>query len=293
MRLSIDVTQTAAFIAALTGTTNGYRPVMSWLTLPETSRGRRYRPNVLHGYLEDCAEQLGVWNEEGHGIFLMVNGGDLQGIAAENVRAVRAHFIDADGPLAKAIAVPPTLGIATARGEHWYWRVHDGSVATFADVQRQLAAYYATDGSVCDLPRKMRAPGFYHLKSGTPVMVRLCGVAPERVYSVRDLCEAHPVAAAACPQPYVPTHTLDGNLRAFEAWARCKEIVMGRCHQQALKIASAGVQRGLDPADVEQVVLAYCVRAEASRPADYPKHAMTPRQECRAIMRSVLRRHRA
>lgn len=284
MKLSFDVRQASAYVHALTGGDDA----LTWLGLPETGGGR---PSIVHGSLSSVWDALVRWNQSGSGIFLMVNAGDLLGASADNVVSIRAHFIDADGPLTRPLALPSTLSVQTPRGSHHYWRTTWAECDAFREIQKRLACYYRSDESVCDLPRKMRVPGLYHWKTGNPLPVRLTAWRPLNVYTQDDLVAAHPVKQPETP--VVSSPAVQGSLKAFEAWAACKEVVMGQCHTTALKLASAGIQRGLDPSDVERIVLDYCERADAAKPAGYRSHCrMTPQRECRSIMRSVLQRHR-
>src|SRR5690606_30183390 len=54
-------------------------------------------PLILHGPHKVRASRLAELNRAGHGVFVMVNHGDLQGRRAENVTAVAAYFVDLDG----------------------------------------------------------------------------------------------------------------------------------------------------------------------------------------------------
>jgi RepB DNA-primase from phage plasmid len=134
------------------------------------------RPCVLHGSLDQYAAQLTTLNEQGAGIFVMVNAGD--GVVhasaktcrvARNVRRVRAVFVDLDGaPIAPVLesALLPDWIVQSSPGRwHAYWKVEDCPLGEFSDVQAALAAKYKGDPTVKDLPRVMRVPGFVHRKA--------------------------------------------------------------------------------------------------------------------------------
>ena len=98
----------------------------------------------------------------------MVNRGDLRGRRIHNVQEVRAIFVDLDtAPLAPAmsLSVQPSAVVETSPDKyHAYWRVKGIPLADFKRVQKALAAKLAGDSSVCDLPRVMRLPGYFHQK---------------------------------------------------------------------------------------------------------------------------------
>jgi len=142
------------------------------------------RPAVLHGTLDEHVAELEALNRNGAGIFVMVNAGDGEirpGARTcrtqANVTRVRALFVDLDGaPLEPVLTSedPPDLVVATSPGRwHAYWFFNDCELHEFSHLQRCLAAHFGGDQSVCDLPRVMRLPGFWHLKSDTPFLSRL------------------------------------------------------------------------------------------------------------------------
>lgn len=147
------------------------------------------RPTVLHGRFEEHEAELEALNRKGAGIFVMPNEGDgeikpgaktcrTQG----NVIHVRALFVDLDGaPLEPVTAFdpPPDLIVETSPGRwHCYWLVDDCELQEFSHLQKFLAARFKSDPAVCDLPRVMRLPGFWHVKSEIPFLSRLVELEP-------------------------------------------------------------------------------------------------------------------
>ena len=133
-------------------------------------------PRVLHGSLDQHARQLTALNEQGAGIFVMVNAGDgVVHAGANSCRAtpsviqVRALFLDLDGaPLAPVLisALAPDWVVQSSPGRwHAYWKVEDCPLDAFSAAQTALAGKYEGDSSVKDLPRVMRVPGFVHRKA--------------------------------------------------------------------------------------------------------------------------------
>jgi hypothetical protein len=175
--LKHDCTQ--LFLATLTGETD---PRVSFQTFGDDSSERGLR-RVLHGKVSGQVEQLSSLNDRGAGVFVMVNEGDLQGRRAANVVAVRAAFVDLDGTPVTALdssPVPPHIVIESSPDRfHAYWRVTGCPVDAFTPLQKDLAERFGGDPKVCDLPRVMRLPGFYHRKAA-PFLTRIisCSDAP-------------------------------------------------------------------------------------------------------------------
>lgn len=134
------------------------------------------RARIFHGTLDQCASKLALANDDGCGIFVTINRTDLQGRKAENVVAVRAFFVDLDGaPLEPVLAapVPPDIVVESSPGRyHAYWKVAGIALEQFKPTQQALAARFGSDVSVCDLPRVLRLPGFWHRK-GKAFMTRI------------------------------------------------------------------------------------------------------------------------
>lgn len=145
--------------------------------IPEGKAKTGKHPTVLHGSFAEVASRLADLNNSGHGIFVMVNAGDLKGRKAENVIRVRAHFVDLDGAPIQPVLdseVPPHVVVETSPGRwHAYWRPDACPLNQFKPRQQALARRFNGDLSVCDLPRVMRLPGYWHLKKDTPFLTKL------------------------------------------------------------------------------------------------------------------------
>lgn len=132
---------------------------------------------IRHGALETHASELTRANKVGCGIFVTINETDGKGRKGENIIRVRAFWVDLDGaPLdpVKAAPLPPHFLVESGGAARWhaYWLVEDCPLDQFRPVQKALAERFNSDPTVCDLPRVMRLPGFYHRKA-EPRMVRL------------------------------------------------------------------------------------------------------------------------
>lgn len=131
---------------------------------------------VLQGTLEANANSLTELQQQGIGVFVMVNKGDGRGRKLPNVISVRAQFVDLDGaPIDPVLGtdVPPHIVVESSPGKwHAYWLVEDTALPEFKVRQQVLADKFGGDRSVCDLNRVMRLPGFWHQKS-TPFQTRI------------------------------------------------------------------------------------------------------------------------
>lgn len=149
----------------------------TFMTIPEGELKGKGNTVVLHGTLNQHADRLTQLNNDGHGIFVMINQGDLNGRKALNVVKVRALFVDLDGapldPMMETEAPPHILVESSPNKWHGYWRVDDCPNDKFKERQHALADRFGGDKSVCDLPRVLRLPGFWHRKTATPFQTRL------------------------------------------------------------------------------------------------------------------------
>ncbi len=137
---------------------------------------------VLHGTLAQHAPLLEKLQQQGAGVFVMVNEGD--GIihdgkktcrVAANVINIRSLFVDLDGsPLQPVLDAhhPDIVVESSPLRWHGYWLTNDCPLAHFKMRQQQIAAKFKGDPKVNDLPRVMRLPGFFHQKA-EPFMTRM------------------------------------------------------------------------------------------------------------------------
>jgi hypothetical protein len=146
----------------------------------DASNAANLRPPTLwlHGTLEEHAKTLIAANNQGAGVFVMINEGDGKGRKSENVKRVRALFLDLDGAeldpvIGKDKPKPLMIVESSPKRYHVYWGVSDVRLDKFKDMQRSLATKFDGDPSVCDLSRVLRMPGFYNHKYGVPVRSEL------------------------------------------------------------------------------------------------------------------------
>lgn len=149
---------------------------VTFQTFDDAAPKRKYLTRIMHGTLAEHAGTLAQLNQQGAGIFIMINEGNLQGRKATDVTRVRAVFVDLDGaPLEPVLdcKLSPSIVVESSPGRfHAYWLCPGLSREQFKPVQQALAARFNGDVSVCDLPRVMRLPGFIHQK-GAPFQTRI------------------------------------------------------------------------------------------------------------------------
>ncbi|MFK2905676.1 primase C-terminal domain-containing protein [Dyella ginsengisoli] len=159
---AIDLETARAFLSAL-----GSR--FTFQTLDDSGRKRKHLIRVFHGDLNKHGAALSRLNQQGAGVFVMVNAGDGTARKASNVQAIRAVFADLDGsPLApvRATELTPHIVVESSPGRwHAYWLADGVPLEQFKPMQQAIASRFASDPTVCDLPRVMRLPGFLHNKS--------------------------------------------------------------------------------------------------------------------------------
>ena len=172
-----DLAQATAFLSALDPS-----GIFTFQTFDDKGRKPDPLARVFHGTLAQHADALEKLQQKDAGVFVMVNQGD--GVTHEgksscrtsaSVICIRALFADLDGaPLQPVIdALQPDIVIESSPGRwHAYWVTSDCPLDEFGKRQKQIAAKFRSDPKVCDLPRVMRLPGFFHQK-GEPFMTRM------------------------------------------------------------------------------------------------------------------------
>ena len=153
---------------------HGERPATFQLFNKRTNTSRIAHTKLTNAALDKLCEA----NRAGSNVTMMINEGDGEGRAAENVTGVTAVFIDTDGACTldtvMASLVLPHLVVESSPGKfHAYWRIDGLPRCLFRNVQKQLARQYRTDESVCDLPRVMRVPGMRNWKYRSPTYTKI------------------------------------------------------------------------------------------------------------------------
>ena len=201
---------------------------------------------VLHGTMAQHGEALRRLNARGAGVFVTVNRTDGKGRKRENIRAVRAYFVDLDGaPLepVQAAPLPPHAVIESSPGRwHAYWLIAPGApLGTFTLVQQAIAERFGADPKVCDLPRVMRLPGFLHHKRAT-FQTRIVELRDAPRYTHAEFIEAFGINTASSTAK-VPANAASAPTRP--AHKLHETIPEGERNSKLLSLAAGFVRKGI------------------------------------------------
>jgi hypothetical protein len=189
--LSLDLAATERFVETIAGSSEAS---CTWQLLKPGAASP-----LFHGTLAEYRERLLQANRSGYNIYFTVNETDLKGRKTENIKRVRAFFVDDDKNQVTdemVACLPPSMKVLTKRGPHFYWLVSDAKLDDFTAVQTQLAQHFGTDAAIKDLPRVMRVPGLirHPKKDEGQSVVKLVYAHPERRYRVEEVVKAFPAA---------------------------------------------------------------------------------------------------
>jgi hypothetical protein len=169
----------------------------------------RYAPNTGRKADKLSWEQVERWQEQGYGIYIVVNAG---GHKDEDVKSCRAIFCEFDDRAIEDqinfwqdLGLPePSMQIATRKSVHTYW-VFDEPIAVeqWRELQTALLAYTASDPALKNPSRVLRLAGAFHIKPGhEPVRCNLIHSAG-KCYSYQELRSAIPVSQSTTPAPAI------------------------------------------------------------------------------------------
>lgn len=238
--------------------------------------------NVQAGHVmcnfEQIAKRLETINNEGGGIYYMVNRGDGLGRGKDNVLGVRALFADVDGtpiePIYNSPLEPHILLQSGPANYHAYWLVEDCELARFTQLQLAIAARFGSDSSVSDECRVMRVPGFWNMKPkyAKPFQVkvlRMDAFLPYKLGTIIDKLELEKYEKEVEKKLKEPLPDLNG--------LQPKSIQPGERHttlqRYAIRHAALGYSRGEVLAFVNGINHTYCTEPkqleEVIRLVDY------------------------
>lgn len=180
----------------------------------DDNQGRKAKRPVrtLHGAFDELMPKLTRLNQQGSGVFVVVQATDGQGRKAENITRIRAVMADLDAGLPAAWPLNPSILIETSPGKFQaYWLCEGLSKDDFKRVMQGVIASCSGDKSVKDAARVLRLPGFYHQKrnakkglTGKPFMVRIVAADGAR-YSRDEIFKAFCPAPEAKSASIIPT----------------------------------------------------------------------------------------
>lgn len=177
-------------------------PSFTFQTFDDSADKRLELARVLNGWLDRHALELQRLQRAGAGVFVIINETDLLGRTTENIKRVRALFVDLDGaPLEQLgrFSLTPSCIVDSSPGRfHAYWLVEGVDLDAFKPLQQRLALLVGGDKAVCDLPRVMRLPGFLHQK-GEPFLTTASLPTERLVYSRDEVVAALECAGSEAP----------------------------------------------------------------------------------------------
>ena len=202
-----------------------------------------------------------TYNLDGYGVFFVPNG---YGHKDKDVKTARVQFIESDDltieeqyKQIEAFPLKPTFLIQTKKSVHCYWKLEDGDIKRFREIQVKLAKYFNGDIKVQNESRCMRLPTFYHNKA-EPIEVKLVSFDPDRLYtqdSIEELLpEADAVKAKMQPKFILPDVIKDGHRQntlmryASQLWQKGYSIE--ECKQ---KVQAINKSRCVHPLDENQL----------------------------------------
>lgn len=218
-------------------------------TFDDAGKHRRDLSRILHGTLAEHAHALADSNARSAGVFVMVNEGDSIGRKAENVKRIRAYFVDLDGaPLEPVHAAPlPAHCIIETSPRRWhaYWFVENAPLDNFRPVQRMLAERFDADKKVCDLPRVMRLPGFLHRKA-TPFQTRIIELRNAPRYTHAQFVKAFDVRASDDTMPQSAMQRRAAVVTPLRKRTLSANIAEGERNATMFELACGLVRQGYD-----------------------------------------------
>lgn len=290
--MEIDTASAARFLAALTGDRTH-----TFQTFAEADKSKRGQGRILHGSLESRGRLLTSLNDQGAGVFVMINRGDGNGRKSANVTAARALFVDLDGAPVEPVLdcqLPPRIVVESSPGKwHCYWPVVDLPLERFTDAQKALAHLFAGDPKVCDRGRVMRLPGFLHRK-GEPFQTRLVR-ADHAPLTWHEMVQAFDLRDRFTLPDVIPQGERNSKLFKLAASAAARGVPEP---EQLAKAQTVNTQRCHPPLDAAEVagIVASAYRVPVQGGTGIPRALLdspaykAARMESRALMPLAYRR---
>ncbi|QZI89392.1 hypothetical protein SIPHO063v1_p0034 [Vibrio phage PS10B.1] len=207
----------------------------------------------IHGDFNNVASELSAYNQQGYGVYAVVNHGGNEDAAITHATAI---MIDLDGDAGLPSTWHVTPHIITRKGNtgnyHAYWLLNTVTDMTeWSRTCKRLIAQYNSDPRIWNPSRVMRLPDFFHLKNlDAPDMYNVIYRSEHPRYDLDAVAQGLPdVAVSALPSgprgetliesddvfaidrgvqhlsKCTPSIEGDsGNHHAFAAAARCRDL---------------------------------------------------------------------
>ncbi len=194
-----DVTQARAFIKALTGSEDSVVTFQAFYD-PKGEKPPAGIAEIWHSTLEQSIEYIDYKQGQYAGIYVCINGTDLQGREIYNINNLRVLFADYDGQECPQWVIPPHFTQERdATHGHAFWLIDAGDLThdEWSILQKQVALFYNTDEQVTDPCRVARLAGTIHYKDKTnPQSYRVTSSNPDLPkYTVDQIKQFHVLPA--------------------------------------------------------------------------------------------------
>lgn len=141
----------------------------TYQVIPEAA-GCSVHAHIHHGALKDLLDIFVIANKAGASVGMCINEMDGQGRAKENLRQIKAVWVDIDEGFDPEVfrGLNPSAIVCTSEGRgHVFWLIKgDCDTETYVRLQEALARRFNGDPSVTDPNRAVRMPGTLHHKAG-------------------------------------------------------------------------------------------------------------------------------
>ncbi len=238
---------------------------------------------------EEALRELIPLNENGAGVFWMVNEGDGKGRSNENVVKVRFLIMDLDEDgkerLKKIRAhLPPHAIIESSPGKYQvYVKVRDLPIDQFTPIQEALNKKFGGDEKIKDIARVMRLPGFFHQK-GKPFVVRIVNLKTDLApYSIDDIKKLISFDESKSSEDKSKSHKKD-----WESIFK-KGVEQGDRDNVMASLAGHFLQKGLSRDQVLSLLTDFNSRCRP--PLGTSKGDKTVEQVLESVLKTVERKH--
>jgi len=178
---------------------------------------------VCSRYTAAMEDTLKKHNEQGHGVFFVVNYGRQ---LDDEITRINAQFVESDElsfdkmlSRIRDFPYPPSMIIKTKKSLHTYWSMKDHpEVSRFREIQLQFVKKFQGDSNCQNESRVMRLPGFNHCKQEPPVPVQCVLFHLERKYTQDELSSVLP-----------KVETVKKNTEKLSGSEKGLQIVMHEC----------------------------------------------------------------
>lgn len=195
-----DFNQTETYLKALAPNTTKF----TWQVVPAKWSDEKYS-ETRHGSLSELKKFLTLRNQQGYGIYIMVNESNFtkeknaidKTVDKRDFKAVRSVWIDYDkkDKTTEPTKTPiePSIKVITSESNfHAYFICPELTPEEHQGIQENLVKNYDSDNKAKDLVRVLRVPGFLHTKDKNNLFLVQLAEASGKHYTREELLTAFP-----------------------------------------------------------------------------------------------------